>query len=87
MKTQILKLGMPLVAFLLAIVFAFANEPKPEIADNAIITGYVQTSTDCLPVPKNCAPAGLIVCTFNGLTIHAEKNGTRCRNALYEWMP
>ncbi|SRX52218.1 DUF6520 family protein [Aequorivita sp. CIP111184] len=85
MRTKILKFGMPMMAFLLAIVFAFANVNNTPVENNALITGYVLSNAGCTPVPTNCViVSGGPVCKYDGKTVHRNPN---CTNFLYEWMP
>lgn len=84
MKTRIFKLGMPLVAFLLAIVFAFASDAQPDKADDAFVTGYIFLNPEdgCMPVPKDCNNIGEIPCTYFGQQVYEFDNKTYCSNAL-----
>lgn len=70
MKTKILKFGMPLMAFLLAIVFAFATEKSVTVDEDVLIAGYIGTPLSCTPAPKNCATTGSNVCKYNGQSVH-----------------
>lgn len=71
MRTKVLKLGMPFLAFLLAIVFAFASEKSPAEDEYAAITGYISTTIGCIPAPKDCALEGSVVCKYNNQLVHA----------------
>lgn len=85
MRTKILKFGMPLMAFLLAIVFAFATEKGVPVEDNTLITGYIQNPGSCDPAPKNCSlQLSDVVCTYNGKAVH--RNFPCTPLFLYEWM-
>lgn len=79
MRTKILKFGMPLMAFLLAIVFAFANNEKPEPVDT-LVNGYL-ISTGCNTTPHTCIEQGTVICKVNGETVF--KAG--CGTALMRW--
>lgn len=83
MKTKILKFGMPLMAFLLAIVFAFATEKGAPVEENALVTGYIMTSGGCTPAPKDCALNGVPICKFGGRSIYKTSD---CHDFLYEWL-
>lgn len=87
MKTKILKFGMPLMAFMLAIVFAFAAESKSSIEDDVLITGYIQNTTTCDPVPVDCTTViGGPLCSFGKKQVFRIKNGTQCHTSLYRKM-
>jgi len=83
MRTKILKFGMPLMAFLLAIVFAFATEKEAPVEDTALITGYIQNPGSCDPAPKNCTTVPGPVCTYLGKAVHRNSD---CSGLLYEFM-
>ncbi|MGO3183813.1 MAG: DUF6520 family protein [Aequorivita sp.] len=85
MKTKILKFGMPLMAFLLAIVFAFATEKSSPIEEDTLITGYIQGT--CQPVSVNCDISGSVVCQYGNKNVTRFKNGSNCHTFLYEVMP
>lgn len=74
---------MPLMAFLLAIVFAFATEKSTPIEENALVTGYIMTSAGCASAPKDCSENGVPVCKFNGRSIYKTPD---CHDFLYEWL-
>lgn len=85
MRTKILKFGMPLMAFLLAIVFAFATEKGVSVEDTALTTGYIQNTLSCDLAPKNCSfQITDVVCTYNGKAVH--RNYPCTPLFLYEWM-
>jgi hypothetical protein len=68
MKTKILKFGMPLMAFLLAIVFAFASNGKPE-SESTLATGYIMSNDHCVQTPNNCTPSGANICKLGTQTV------------------
>ena len=70
MRTKILKFGMPLMAFLLAIVFAFAAEKSTPVEGTALITGYISNPGGCQPVLTNCALDGTKICTYSEKSVH-----------------
>lgn len=85
MKTKILKFGMPLMAFLLAIVFAFASNGKPE-PENTLITGYIHSNNSCVVLPSHdCTVGGLTPCIIDGQQVFQAKSGTKCKNPLMRW--
>lgn len=67
MRTKILKFGMPLMAFLLAIVFAFATNEKPT-AKNDLVVGYITSM--CTPVDHSCQDNGNELCTVGFDTVY-----------------
>jgi len=88
MKTKFLKFGMPLMAFLLAIVFAFATHDNATYSESSFVTGYVYNhdNSDCIPAQKDCALTGTIACTYDSKPVFRIKNGTQCQIQLFEWM-
>lgn len=85
MRTKILKFGMPMMAFLLAIVFAFAAEKSELVEQDTLITGYIQGT--CEPVSVNCSQVGSQICQYAGKNVNRIKSGNNCHTFLYEWMP
>lgn len=84
MKTQLLKLGMPLVAFLMAIAFAFATETKPSETDDALVSGYIMASGFCEPITKNCDRVNSFPCKYEDLQVFEFRdNPTSCSVPLY----
>lgn len=75
---------MPLMVFLLAIVFAFATEKRSPVDDNTLVTGYISNPGSCDSAPKNCSTISGTVCTYQGKTVHRNFD---CSGLLYEWMP
>lgn len=85
MKTRILKLGMPVMAFLMAIAFAFASENKPSENDDALTTGYIMQSGLCVPTSKNCDNINLYPCTYDKHQVfQLQDNATSCSVPLYD---
>ncbi|MBJ7880155.1 DUF6520 family protein [Gelidibacter salicanalis] len=79
MKTRILKSGMPVMAFLMAIAFAFASESTVFEDGNSLRTGYIFQDNVCVPAPKDCNQVSLIPCVYNGNQVYAEQeNSTSC---------
>lgn len=78
MRTKILKFGMPLMAFLLAVVFAFATEnhvPK----DDALVQGYIFWNNDCTTTSKVCNEQGSILCKDSaGRQVYRDDLGIVC---------
>lgn len=85
MKTKILKFGMPLMAFLLAIVFAFATEKGNPVEDDTLIPGYIKGT--CVQQNVNCTPTtGGPVCRYGGKDVFQFNDVSGCHKLLYEWM-
>ncbi len=83
MRTKILKFGMPLMAFLLAIVFAFATEKSLPEEENALITGYIGTPATCHDQVVNCTTVNGPVCKYLGQTVYRDSS---CSSLLFQWM-
>jgi len=84
MKMDIKK-GLPILAFMIAGTLAFTTE-KDSSENTAFDTGYIYQNNQCISAPKNCAPAGGIVCTYLGLNVFKKRiNATSCEEVLYEW--
>ncbi len=80
MKTRILKLGMPIVTFFLAIAFAFATENNA-FEKEAFITGYIHEDGLCKSVQVDCENRGSIQCTSSsGVQVYT--NNT-CLNKMF----
>jgi len=81
MKTKILKFAMPLMAFLLAIVFAFATNEPPQ-TDDGLVTGYIFSKGDCNVTPHDCGNIFGPICTIGTKTVYQTKSGTLCLNPM-----
>lgn len=81
MKTKILKFGMPLMAFLLAIVFAFATESKVP-KDDGLVQGYIWSNDDCFSTPKVCNNVEDAVCKIDGNIVYRFDLGKTCSSAM-----
>lgn len=83
MRTKILKFGMPMMAFLLAIVFAFATEKNALTEDNSLVTGYIFNNGNCEVALKNCSSITGTVCRYLNKPVHKDfPCGT---DMLFEW--
>ncbi|HZH87865.1 MAG TPA: DUF6520 family protein [Chitinophagaceae bacterium] len=86
MRTKILKIGMPLMAFLLAIVFAFATNVNSKTESSTFVDGYIFSSDKCVKLTSHdCTVDGMNLCTINGQQIFSTKSGTKCENPLMRW--
>lgn len=65
MKTGFLKLGMPMMAFLMAVAFAFATEKGSDTERDAPMTAYIYNDLlDCESVVvEDCNTDGALPCT------------------------
>ena len=86
MKTKLLKLGMPVMAFLLAVVFAFAFTPSPEL-ETALspVNGYIFQNGKC-EIVKRCSTQPGPLCMHNGQVLRTQINQTQCGSQLFEWV-
>lgn len=72
-----------MMAFLLAIVFAFATEKSTPVEDNALVSGYIFNNGGCEPAPKDCSPITGTVCRYLSKPVHKDfPCGT---DMLFEW--
>lgn len=87
MKTKIFKTGLPIMAFLMAIAFAFASELKP-VEEDVPVIGYILQNGMCKQVVEDCDPTGTSLCTYGttGLYVHNFKDSdTSCRTIYRDW--
>ena len=84
MKTKLLKFGMPLMAFLLAIVFAFATNSKPVPEDIALVNGYIMQNGKCTLV-RTCSTNPGPKCFVGGTILRTKINETQCGAELFHW--
>lgn len=85
MKATLLKMGMPVMAFMVAIAFAFATETQASDKE-ALVVGYILNSsgTDCVTAPRDCNTiVGSLCKTLTGSQVYAMKNGTSCVVELF----
>jgi hypothetical protein len=88
MKSNFLKIGMPIMAFMLAIVFAFASE-KTKVKNESLVTGYIFKDGMCQSVPQDCNNIQGDLCEYfdvsTGLNfqIYEIIDGTTCYEELY----
>jgi hypothetical protein len=78
MKTKFLKFGMPLMVFMLAIVFAFANETNAVESEALTIPGYIFENQQCKPA-RSCNNEGSLPCLQSGVQVYMTNlGGTSC---------
>jgi hypothetical protein len=82
MKSKVLKFGLPIGAFMLAIGFAFATESKASEKE-AFVTGYIFQAGQCRPAPKDCNNISATPCTYLGNQVWSVNNGTSCATMLF----
>lgn len=84
MKTKIFKIGMPLMVFMLAIVFAFATEKTTAKSESLAIQGYVFKDGTC-QISRFCDNTGGPVCRdADGLAVHLQQTAT-CSVQMTQW--
>lgn len=73
------------MAFLLAIVFAFATNGTQE-SDNALVTGYIYSNNNCVALSSHdCTVQGNDLCTIDFKQVYKTKSGTNCSIPLMRW--
>lgn len=81
MRTKLLKVALPFMAFMLAVAFAFATEQKTP-KDGVLVTGYIFQDGLCRSAPKDCNNIGATPCTYLGSQVYRDNNGTSCSVAM-----
>lgn len=78
MKTKMIKMGLPGMAFLIAIALAFATDSKASEKE-ALITGYIFQNGHCVQAPKDCNQIGALTCSYLGFQVFQNKiSDTSC---------
>lgn len=72
------------MAFLLAIVFAFASNSKTPSEDDALLSGYIFKNGKCENVTV-CSDIPGPLCMSNGVVARTKINETQCGSQLYHW--
>lgn len=86
MKKRCLKLGMPMMAFLMAIAFAFATEKSSDTDRGAPMTAYIYNDLErCVDVEiYDCNPFEGLPCTLSGKQVFEQQiNQTTCDVQLF----
>lgn len=79
MKTKIFKTGLPIMAFLMAIGFAFATQDTNSSKDDLLRIGYIQQGSLCIATPKMCDESNIVPCKYGGVQLFgSNNNGTTC---------
>lgn len=75
MKSKIFKTGLPIMAFMMAIAFAFASENVTE-EEIAPVLGYIIQNGVCTQVQADCDTDAVIPCTHaaSGLTVFQNRS-------------
>lgn len=81
MKTLKMKFVLPVMAFMFAIVAAFASH-STEDSSLALVDGYIYQNNICQPEVK-CQTTGSIVCTHNGMQVFGKSGTNQCFRTLY----
>jgi len=85
MKTKFLKKGLPIMVFMLAIVFAFATEKTTKQNESLAFQGYIEKDGRC-QISRFCDNTGGPACkTLDGYTVHLISNGTFCSVPMTQW--
>lgn len=87
MKTKVLKLGLPLAVFMLAIVFAFASNSTTKTEDTslALVPGYIFQNGKCEQV-TTCSDKEGPLCMVGSTVARNKINETQCGlQQLYHW--
>ena len=84
MRTKFLKIGMPIMVFMMAIVFAFASTSTTKAEDAALVLvpGYILQNGICQQVTI-CETDPGPVCLFNGVVARTRINETQCGSQLF----
>lgn len=87
MKTKFLKVGMPIMVFILAIAFAFATEKTTAESVSSSIPGYIFENGQCKPASRTCENTGGPVCKQGSLVVHQFTNAsnTICSFPMTNW--
>lgn len=82
MKINWIKTALPLMVFMLAIVFAFASNVKT-IESDTLVNGYIYQNGLCKEITVDCKPGGVLPCKygFNDVFVHKD-NETTCREKM-----
>lgn len=80
MKTKFLKIGMPLMVFMLAVVFAFASQSKANLDEN-LSTEFIFNAI-CQPVDAGCNNLEREPCMYEGKQVYGQNFTAYCDVAL-----
>lgn len=79
MKTTNFKWMMPMVAFLFAVIFAFASQNQGEEQSNSQLQAAVNIGGQCHDVPlEDCWTGVGPDCKYSGMQVFLKDNETSC---------
>lgn len=86
MKRKHFKIGLPLMAFLLAGAMAFTTAGGAQEEAN-LVTGYIFQNNRCVSTTMNCNQVGSVLCTTSaGQQVYRDKlSETICNVQLTHW--
>ena len=87
MKTKFLKIGLPIMVFMMAIAFAFASTSTTKAEDTslALIPGYIFQNGKCEQVTV-CSDVTGPLCMVGTIVARNRINDTQCGLVqLYHW--
>lgn len=81
MKTRIFKTGLPIMAFMTAIVFAFATEQKQDLKPE-LISGWIHQDNQCKVIDTSCENTGGTLCTYSTSSLQVYQDST-CTTPMF----
>jgi len=79
MKTHVLKRVLPLMAFMMAIVFAFASDQISSNEEDTLVTGYIYQNGQCIEAKKDCNQLFGPACIYLGKQVFLNRvSDTSC---------
>ena len=87
MKTNFLKSSLPILVFLVAIVFAYASEKSVQTQDSYLVQGFIFQDNACRDATKECENTGGPLCMQGSLVVHESKtlDNTVCLIPMTNW--
>ena len=84
MRTKFLKIGLPIMVFMMAIAFAFASNSSTKVEDEtlALVPGYILQNGFCQQVTI-CETDPGPACLYNGVLVRSRINETMCGHVLF----
>jgi hypothetical protein len=85
MKTRIFKTIFPVMAFMIAILGAFAFKSVPAEEANSLlpVIGHYKVNGFCEPQTECQDDNPTTACQFNGQNVYRKLSNTSCSSALY----
>lgn len=82
MKTKVLKFGLPMAVFMLAIVVAFATEKTTTESESLTVPGYIFENGQCKPA-RDCNNVAGAFCMQGSFQVYETNlGGTACITEL-----